>query len=130
METQDNGKLPKNITPSLKSWQTDSFYYYAGMCDKFEGSLLPTEVPNMLNYLRWEAFGVCALITAWNSPLGVLICKLALALAAGNAVVIKPSEHASVSTLELMSCSTGSGSPRGTTQCGHRLWKEHWRTAI
>ena len=103
VETRDNGKLPKNITPSLKSWQTDSFYYYAGMCDKFEGSLLPTEAPDMLNYLRWEAFGVCALITAWNSPLGVLICKLAPALAAGNAVVIKPSEHASVSTLELMS---------------------------
>ena len=102
IETRDNGKLPKNITPSLKSWQTESFYYYAGMCDKFEGSLLPSEVPDMLNYMRWEPFGVCGLITAWNSPLGVLIWKLAPALAAGNAVVIKPSEHASVSTLELM----------------------------
>jgi aldehyde dehydrogenase (NAD+) len=102
VETRDNGKLPKNITPSLKSWQTDSFYYYAGMTDKFEGSLIPAEVPDMLNYLRWEPFGVCALITAWNSPLGVLIWKLAPALAAGNAVVVKPSEHASASTLELM----------------------------
>ena len=113
VETRDNGKLPKNITPSLKSWQTDSFYYYAGMCDKFEGSLLPTEVPDMLNYLRWEPFGVCALITAWNSPLGVLICKLAPALAAGNAVVIKPSEHASVSTLELMSVLQEADLPAG-----------------
>jgi len=113
VETRDNGKLPKNITPSLKSWQTDSFYYYAGMCDKFEGSLLPTEVPDMLNYLRWEPFGVCALITAWNSPLGVLICKLAPALAAGNAVVIKPSEHASVSTLELMSVLQEADLPEG-----------------
>ena len=102
VETRDNGKLPKNITPSLTSWQTESFYYYAGMCDKFEGSLLPSEVPDMLNYLRWEPYGVCGLITAWNSPLGVLIWKLAPALAAGNAVVIKPSEHASVSTIELM----------------------------
>ncbi len=102
IETRDNGKLPKNITPSLRSWQTESFYYYAGMCDKFEGSILPSEVPDMFNYLRWEPFGVCGLITAWNSPLGVLIWKLAPALAAGNAVVIKPSEHASVSTFELM----------------------------
>jgi aldehyde dehydrogenase (NAD+) len=102
VETRDNGKLPKNITPSLKSWQTDSFYYYAGMTDKFEGSLIPAEVPDMLNYLRWEPFGVCGLITAWNSPLGVLIWKLAPALAAGNAVVVKPSEHASASMLELM----------------------------
>jgi len=113
VETRDNGKLPKNITPSLKSWQTDSFYYYAGMCDKFEGSLLPTEVPDMLNYLRWEPFGVCALITAWNSPLGVLIWKLAPALAAGNAVVIKPSEHASASTLELMAVLNEADLPDG-----------------
>ena len=99
---RDNGKLAKNITPSLKSWQTDSFYYYAGMTDKLEGSLIPVDTPAMLNYMRWEPFGVCGLITAWNSPLGVLIWKLAPALAAGNAVVVKPSEHASVSTLELM----------------------------
>lgn len=102
VETRDNGKLPSQIRPALTSWLTDSFYYYAGMCDKFEGSLLPAEAPDILNYLRWEPFGVCALITAWNSPLGVLIWKLAPALAAGNAVVIKPSEHASASTLELM----------------------------
>ena len=102
VETRDNGKLPKNITPALTSWLNDSFYYYAGMCDKFEGSVIPADVPDMMNYTRWEPFGVCALITAWNSPIGVLIWKLAPALAAGNAVVIKPSEHASVSTLELM----------------------------
>ena len=113
IEVRDNGKLAKNITPSLKSWQTDSFYYYAGMCDKFEGSVLPSEVPDMLNYMRWEPFGVCGLITAWNSPLGVLIWKLAPALAAGNAVVIKPSEHASVSTLELMDVLEEADLPEG-----------------
>ena len=98
IETKDNGKLPKNITPSLTSWQTESFYYYAGMCDKFEGRLLPSEVPNMHNYLKWEPFGVVALILPWNSPIGTLIWKLAPALAAGNTVVIKPSERASCSS--------------------------------
>ena len=104
VETRDNGKLPKNITPSLKpnAWQVDSFHYYAGMCDKFEGSLIPAEVPNMHNYLKWEPFGVCALILPWNSPIGTLIWKLAPCLAAGNTVVMKPSEQASCSTLELM----------------------------
>ena len=102
IETRDNGKLPKNITPALRSWQTDSFYYYAGMTDKFEGSVIPLDLPDMVNYLEWEPFGVCGLITAWNSPLGVLIWKLAPALAAGNTVVIKPSEHASASPLEFM----------------------------
>ncbi len=102
IETRDNGKLPKNITPSLTSWQVDSFYYYAGMCDKFEGRLIPAEVPDMHNYLKWEPFGVVGLILPWNSPIGTLIWKLAPALAAGNTVVMKPSEHASCSTLELM----------------------------
>ncbi len=104
IETRDNGKLPKNITPSLQpgAWQVDSFHYYAGMCDKFEGSLLPAEAPNMHNYLKWEPFGVCGLILPWNSPLGTLIWKLAPCLAAGNTVVMKPSEQTSCSTLELM----------------------------
>ena len=104
IETRDNGKLPKNITPSLKrdAWQVDSWHYYAGMCDKFEGSLIPAEVPDMLNYLKWEPFGVVAQILPWNSPIGTLIWKLAPCLAAGNTVVIKPSEQASCSTLELM----------------------------
>jgi len=104
VETRDNGKLPKNITSSLKpeAWQVDSFHYYAGMCDKFEGSLIPAEVPDMHNYLKWEPFGVCGLILPWNSPIGTLIWKLAPCLAAGNTVVMKPSEQSSCSTLELM----------------------------
>ncbi|MEM7168547.1 MAG: aldehyde dehydrogenase [Pseudomonadota bacterium] len=104
IETRDNGKLPKNITPSLKSgaWQVDSWHYYAGMCDKFEGRLIPAEVPNMHNFMKWEPFGVVAQILPWNSPIGTLIWKLAPCLAAGNTAVIKPSEQASCSTLELM----------------------------
>ena len=104
IETQDNGKLPRNITPSLKkdAWQVDSWHYYAGMCDKFEGRLIPAEAPDIHNYLKWEPFGVVAQILPWNSPLGTLIWKLAPCLAAGNTVVLKPSEQTSCSTLELM----------------------------
>ena len=104
IETRDNGKLPKNISPSLMegAWSVDAFHYYAGMCDKFEGQLIPAEAPNIHNYLKWEPFGVVAFILPWNSPLGVLINKLAPCLAAGNTVVMKPSEHASCSILELM----------------------------
>ena len=104
IETRDNGKLAKNITPSLRdgAWQVDSWHYYAGMCDKFEGSLIPAEMPNMHNYMKWEPFGVCGLILPWNSPIGTLIWKLAPCLAAGNTVVMKPSEQSSCSTLDLM----------------------------
>ena len=104
VETTDNGKLPKQITPSLKenSWSVDTWHYYAGMCDKFEGRLIPSEVRNLHNYLKWEPYGVVAQILPWNSPIGTLIWKLAPCLAAGNTAVLKPSEYASCSTLELM----------------------------
>ena len=104
VETKDNGKLPKNITPSLRQgqWLVDSWHYYGGMCDKFEGKLIPSEAPNIHNYMHWEPYGVVAQILPWNSPLGTLFWKLAPCLAAGNTVVLKPSEHASCSILELM----------------------------
>ena len=89
IETRDNGKLPSQITPSLRegAWLLDSWYYYAGMCDKFEGKLIPAELPDMHNYMKWEPFGVVAQILPWNSPIGTLIWKLAPCLAAGNTVV-------------------------------------------
>ena len=104
IETRDNGKLPQGITPSLQpgGWLVESWHYYAGMCDKFEGRVIPAEAPNIHNYLKWEPFGVVAQVLPWNSPLGTLIWKLAPCLAAGNTVVLKPSEQSSCSTLELM----------------------------
>jgi acyl-CoA reductase-like NAD-dependent aldehyde dehydrogenase len=104
IETRDNGKLPNMITPGLREgqWLVDSFHYYAGMCDKFEGRLIPAEAPNIHNYVKYLPFGVVAQVLPWNSPLGTLIVKLAPCLAAGNTVVMKPSEQSSASTLELM----------------------------
>lgn len=54
---------------------------------------------NLFDYTMREPVGVAVLITAWNSPMQLLMNKLAPALAAGNCVIVKPSEHASVSTL-------------------------------
>lgn len=104
VETRDNGKLPSMITPGLRqgAWLVDSFHYYAGMCDKFEGRVIPAEAPDIHNYVKWEPFGVVAQVLPWNSPLGTLFWKLAPCLAAGNTVVLKPSEQSSCSTLELM----------------------------
>ncbi len=104
IETRDNGKLPGVITPGLRegAWLVDSFHYYAGLCDKFEGRVIPAEAPDIHNYVTWEPFGVVAQVLPWNSPLGTLFVKLAPCLAAGNTVVMKPSEQSSCSTLELM----------------------------
>ncbi len=67
----------------------------------------------MFDFTRKEPLGVAVLITAWNSPLSLLANKLAPALAAGNCVVIKPSEHASVSTLEFAQLIKQAGFPPG-----------------
>lgn len=103
IELRDNGRTG-NIASGLREggWQVDSWHYYAGLCDKFEGRIIPAELPDMHNYMTWEPFGVVGLFLPWNAPIGTLIWKLSAALAAGNTAVIKPSEHASCSTLELM----------------------------
>ena len=97
VETQDNGKLPSMITPGLRAgaWLVDSWHYYAGLCDKFEGRLIPAEAPDIHKYVKWEPFGVVAQVLPLNSPLGTLFVKLAPCLAACNTVVMKPSEHSS-----------------------------------
>jgi acyl-CoA reductase-like NAD-dependent aldehyde dehydrogenase len=68
---------------------------------------------DILDYTIYEPVGVAVLIVAWNSPMQLLSNKLAPALAAGNAVVIKPSSSASVSTLELLKLVEKAGFPNG-----------------
>ena len=97
-ECRDNGKRLSEVRAQIEGLP-EYFDYFAGLADKFEGSVIPLNKPDMFNYTVWEPYGVVAAITAWNSPLALLTWKIAPALAAGNTVVIKPSEHASVSTL-------------------------------
>ena len=112
-ESRDNGKNLAGMLGALDGWLVDSFDYYAGIADKIEGAMIPVDVPNVLNYTRREPFGVVACITAWNSPLLIAIWKISAAIAAGNTVVLKPSEHASVSTLVLMEVLAAAGMPPG-----------------
>jgi len=65
--------------------------------------VIPIDKPNMLNYTKHEPVGVVVGIIPWNSPLMLVAWKLAPALAAGNTVVLKPSESTSASLLEMMS---------------------------
>lgn len=68
---------------------------------------------NYLTYTQYEPFGVCGLLTPWNHPVLILVKKLAAALAAGNVVVVKPSELAPVSPLILASWCEEAGIPPG-----------------
>ncbi|KAL8281121.1 hypothetical protein RQP46_006479 [Phenoliferia psychrophenolica] len=67
------------------------FEYFSALCRTEEGSVQPTR-GSLLNYVRREPLGVVALITSFNHPLLISTKKLAPALAAGNSVVLKPSE--------------------------------------
>ena len=111
-EVRDNGKLYAEMLPQMRS-AADWFRYYAGLADKLEGAVIPTGRPDMLTFTRLEPLGVVALITPWNSPLLLLAHKLPTALAAGNTVVIKPSEFTSASTLEFAELFAQAGFPHG-----------------
>ena len=65
--------------------------------------LCDINMPGMLNFTRHEPLGVIGAIVPWNSPLLLATWKMAPALAAGNTMVIKPSEYTSASALEFMS---------------------------
>lgn len=97
-ESRDNGK-PIRETGALIPYLGSYYDYYADLIATLGGELVATDKPAMTAFKVHEPLGVVAAITPWNSPLYLLATKLAPALAAGNTVVIKPSEHASCSTL-------------------------------
>lgn len=112
LETRDNGKLFAEMSAQV-GYIPQWYYYFGGLADKIEGMVHPTDKPDMFNYSRHEPYGVVAAITAWNSPLLLAAYKLAPALAAGNTVVLKPSEHASCSTLHFARLIEQAGFPPG-----------------
>ncbi|MEO8858636.1 MAG: aldehyde dehydrogenase family protein, partial [Burkholderiaceae bacterium] len=112
IESRDNGKRLVDVLAQL-SYLPKYFHYYAGLADKVEGAVIPNDVPGVFNYTRHEPLGVVLAITPWNSPLMLAAWKLAPALAAGNTVVLKPSEHASASTIEFARLMELAGLPAG-----------------
>lgn len=112
IEVQDNGKLMSEMLAQLR-YIPEWYRYFGGLADKIEGRVLPIDKTGMHAYTRREPLGVVACITPWNSPLLLLTWKLAPALAAGNTVVVKPSEHASASTLAFVELFARAGFPPG-----------------
>lgn len=112
IETRDNGKLIAEMTAQLR-YMPEWFRYFGGLADKIEGAVLPIDKAGMFAFTQREPLGVIAAIVPWNSPLLLLTWKLAPLLAAGNTVVIKPSEHASASTLEFVKLFEQAGFPAG-----------------
>ena len=86
--------------------------YFAGIAQGLEGGSNQVK-GGFLTYTRYRPYGVCALLTPWNHPILILIKKLAAALAAGNTVVVKPSELAPVTPLFLAEWAKEAGFPDG-----------------
>jgi acyl-CoA reductase-like NAD-dependent aldehyde dehydrogenase len=98
IEVRDNGKLKQEMLGQLR-YHSEWWWYYGGLADKLEGAVPPIDKPEIFAFTRHEPIGVVGALTAWNSPLLFVAFKCAPAIAAGCAVVVKPSEFASASTL-------------------------------
>ncbi len=112
IEMRDNGKLAAEVNVQVR-YVAEYFYYYAGLADKVQGDVIPTDKTGVFTYTKYEPKGVVAVITPWNSPLALTTWKLAPALAAGCTVVIKPSEFTSASLVELAQLFGEAGFPPG-----------------
>src|SRR5262245_12401344 len=112
IETTDNGKLLAEMRTQL-NYLPQWFHYFGGLADKIEGRVIPIDKPGVFNFTREEPLGVIVAITPWNSPLLLAGWKLAPALAAGNTVVWKPSEHSSVSAFAFGELFEKAGFPPG-----------------
>jgi aldehyde dehydrogenase (NAD+) len=112
LETRQNGKLLREMTAQARM-VPEWLHYFGGLADKIEGSVIPLDRRSVLNYTVREPLGVVGVITPWNSPLLLTIMAVAPALAAGNTVVIKPSEVAPASLLALAAFADEAGLPPG-----------------
>ena len=123
LEVMDNGKLIAEMRAQL-NYAPQWYYYFGGLADKVEGAVIPLDKKGYFNFTRYEPLGVVVAITPWNSPLLLTAWKLAPALAAGNTVVIKPSEFTSVSTLEFIKLVEEAGFPAGVVNVVTGFGKE------
>lgn len=111
-EVRDTGKVMAEVQSQVAS-TAECWYYFAGLADKIEGASIPIGKPDTMAMTIREPVGVVAALTAWNTPLWFAAVKCAPALAAGCAVVVKPSEYASASTLEFAALLRDAGLPDG-----------------
>ncbi|WP_422755778.1 aldehyde dehydrogenase family protein [Micromonospora sp. WMMD708] len=103
---RSGGRLNMYITQGIVD-------YFAGAADKLTGVTLPTRTPDYFGYTRPEPYGVCAVIIPWNVPAVLTAANVAPALAAGNTVVLKPSEVAPLSPFALAELGRRAGLPPG-----------------
>jgi acyl-CoA reductase-like NAD-dependent aldehyde dehydrogenase len=112
VQVLENGKVVREVDAQTRGLASMCFYY-AGAAEHLHGHAVPISVPDMVTFTLREPIGVVAAVTPWNSPLALLLWKLCPALAAGNTMVVKPSEVTPVSTLVIAELFDKAGFPPG-----------------
>lgn len=112
MGVRDNGTEISMAIKAEPMSAAGTFRYYGELCDKQYGEVAPT-APGTLGMVLHAPVGVVGAIVPWNFPLMIGAWKIAAALAAGNSVVVKPSEVASLSLLRLGEICHEAGLPDG-----------------
>ncbi|MEM7207586.1 MAG: aldehyde dehydrogenase [Pseudomonadota bacterium] len=111
IQMHDNGKTLRECRAQMAS-AANTFRYYASACETFEEHVTPSR-GDYWSMALYEPVGVVAAITPWNSPATLEAQKLAPILAAGNAVILKPSELTPLIALEYARLAERVGFPRG-----------------
>src|SRR5262249_35102511 len=111
LESRDNGKPLRQARTDVQV-AARYFEFFAGIADKIMGSTIPLG-PGMLDYTVREPIGVSAQIVPWNYPIQIGARGIAPALAAGCAVVLKPSSEAPMTALRLGEIALSCGLPPG-----------------
>ena len=132
VESIDTGKILGETRWQAK-YIADFFHYYAGCADKIHGQTMPIDKPDLFVFTDREPLGVVAAVVPWNSQLFLVAVKVGPALAAGNTVVLKASEHASAALLEFGRLVVAAGFPPGVVNivtghgepCGRALTSHH-----
>lgn len=112
LETLDTGKALSETQAVDIVTGADVLEYYAGLVPALEGEQIPLRETSFV-YTRREPLGVVAGIGAWNYPIQIALWKSAPALAAGNAMIFKPSEVTPLTALKLAEIYTEAGLPDG-----------------
>jgi betaine-aldehyde dehydrogenase len=112
LETRDTGKTLGESRQDVDD-VVAVFRYYADLADKDPGRLVDAGRADVVSRVVYEPVGVCSLITPWNYPLLQVCWKVAPALAAGNTIVVKPSEVTPLTTIKLVELLEEAGAPAG-----------------
>ncbi|WP_036317530.1 aminobutyraldehyde dehydrogenase [Microbacterium sp. B24] len=101
LESQDTGKPRANLVADEIVQSVDQLRFFAGAARDLDGRAAAEYAEGFTSYVRREPIGVVAQVTPWNYPLNMAVWKIGPALAAGNTVVLKPSETTPQTTVRL-----------------------------